>query len=408
MKVLITSDWYITAINGVVTSILTLKKSLEDRGHEVKILTINTAHKSDKKDNDIYALGSISIEKLYPNLRTTARIYSHLVQELIQWNPDIIHSNCEFTTFVIAKHISHKCHTPIVHTYHTVYEDYTHYFSPSKKLGRRMVQDFTRFISKHVESIIAPTNKVAKLLEDYQVECPVNILPTGIELSKFQEEPSEMWIKQIRKNYNIESKQHIVIYLGRLAKEKNIDVLIEMSAFLPEDYVLLIVGGGPDEERLINIKAKLHAENVIFTGMILPEETSNYYHLGEIFVSASTSETQGLTFFEAMASGLPVICIEDDCLKGILINGYNGYMCNNKKEMAEAIFNTISTDCKKLGQNATLTANKYSNEAFGKGAEAIYQKAIEYYTEERQKKIRFRLRKDIVDFAQKLKIAMKI
>ena len=128
MKILITNEWYTPTINGVVISIVTLEKELKKLGHDVRILTLSNGIKSYKRDHVIY-IRSIGAEKIYPGARIAFSKDNQYIEEIIEWKPDIIHTQCEFSTFRIAKHIAKKCAIPIVHTYHTVYEDYTHYFS---------------------------------------------------------------------------------------------------------------------------------------------------------------------------------------------------------------------------------------------------------------------------------------
>src|SRR5699024_12144603 len=126
MKILLTSDWYYPVVNGVVRSILNLKKYLEDKGHEVKVLTLSNSRKT-YKENQIYYIGSLSAGRIYPEARISPLLRNREILELINWKPDLIHSQCEFSTFIMAKKIARKTNAPLVHTYHTIYEDYTHY-----------------------------------------------------------------------------------------------------------------------------------------------------------------------------------------------------------------------------------------------------------------------------------------
>ena len=130
MKILITTDWYKPIVNGVVTSVLNLKKELEERGHEVRVLTLSRDHRS-YEENGVYYIKSVNLEKIYPNVRAVLPHREAYIKELIQWSPDVVHSQCEFMTFSYAVKISRKCHCPLLHTYHTIYEDYLHYLPGS-------------------------------------------------------------------------------------------------------------------------------------------------------------------------------------------------------------------------------------------------------------------------------------
>ena len=172
MRVLITTDWYEPVINGVVTSVMNLSRQLRERGHEVKILTLSrTCHSYIEGD-----AGSIGLGCIYPQARLKIpKAAGDYMEMLLEWKPDIVHSQCEFSTFFLAKKIASELHVPIVHTYHTVYEDYTHYFSPQKVWGRNIVQLMTKKLANAVETLIAPSDKIRKILEGYQVSCPVEV-----------------------------------------------------------------------------------------------------------------------------------------------------------------------------------------------------------------------------------------
>ena len=155
MKILITTDWYAPVINGVVTSVLLLQRELERLGHEVRVVTLsNSLHTY--REGSVYYMGSVSANKIYPGARLRMKRARSMMRELAAWRPDVIHSQCEFSTFRVAYVLSNHLGVPIIHTYHTVYEDYTHYFSPSRRVGRMMVSAFSRWICGRTACIVAP------------------------------------------------------------------------------------------------------------------------------------------------------------------------------------------------------------------------------------------------------------
>lgn len=222
MRVLITTDWYEPVINGVVTSVMNLSRQLRERGHEVKILTLSRTFHSYIEGDVVYA-GSIGLGCIYPQARLKIpKAAGDYMEMLLEWKPDIVHSQCEFSTFFLAKRIASELHVPIVHTYHTVYEDYTHYFSPQKVWGRNIVQLMTKKLANVVETIIAPSDKIRKILEGYQVSCPVEVIPSGIHLEKYQLCKKEDWRKKIRMQLGISQDALVLVYVGRMAKEKTL------------------------------------------------------------------------------------------------------------------------------------------------------------------------------------------
>ncbi|NLY65963.1 MAG: glycosyltransferase family 4 protein [Tissierellia bacterium] len=380
MKVLITTDLYIPTINGVVTSVVNLRKELTRLGHEVKVLTLSQNNDSYIEDNVVY-IGSRNAQKIYPGARFTLTFDSEYIEELIRWKPDIIHTQCELSTFRMAKYIANILDIPIVHTYHTVYEDYTHYFSPNRKLGKKIVTLFTRRILKHVDLVIAPTEKVKSLLISYGVDKEIYIIPTGIDLNRFNEDVDYNEKKILREKIGIPSNSKVLINVSRLAREKNIEELLFFISKLEDDnLVLLIVGDGPHREELESYANKLGISNkVFFTGFVPPNEVHKYYKLGDVFVNASNSETQGLTYIEALASGLPVLCKEDPCLKGVVKNGINGWQYKNFDDFIRKLYSILDKEkYVTLKENAKQNAwQEFSSETFAKRVELVYERAIE-------------------------------
>ena len=380
MKVLITTDWYAPAVNGVVTSVLNLQRELTALGHEVRVLTLSSTTRS-YREGDVTYIGAVSAERIYPGARLRTAPAIGLLQEIVDWHPDIIHSQCEFSTFRLAKRLSAATGAPIVHTYHTVYEDYTHYFSPSIKWGRRAVAAFSRWVVSHTACVIAPTVKVREILNRYHVSRPVHVIPTGIDLSRFSAPRDVQRVARMRQELGIPQEATVLLYLGRLAEEKNIDELLRfLSAEEQKDLYLLLVGDGPYRAQLEEQVRALHlTERVRFAGMVSPQQVPEYYQLGDLFVSASTSETQGLTYIEALASGLPALCRQDPCLTGVIRDGINGWQFRNGAEFHTALHRFLCDEelRRELSQGAVETARQeFSAQAFAARVAAVYAQVL--------------------------------
>lgn len=374
MKILITTDTYLPMINGVVTSILNLHKQLKELGHEVRILTLSQKG-YDYVDGDVYYLKSFRLS-IYPDARFRRPFNSKLINEIIYWAPDIIHSQTEFTTMIDAKTIASKLKIPQIHTYHTMYEDYLQYFLRGKVINRPRAAKLTRLLLNSMDGVIAPTEKVERALKEYGVETQVNIVPTGIDLSKFQTPFSEEERNSLRKKYGFNKETKVLIYLGRIAKEKNIEEIIDLfNASCREDdkYRLLIVGGGPYLKILKSkVKEMNLLEKVVFAGMIMPDQVYKYYKLGDIFVTASTSESQGLTYIEALACGCPVLCKYDKCIEGIIINNKTGFTYDSTEEFNRKLKLINEGLLQNLKGNCIVKSKEYSSETFGNKIEKIY------------------------------------
>lgn len=381
MKVLITTDLFATKTNGVVTSIKNLMVELTKNGHEVRILTMSGDYKSHKKQN-VYYIKSVPF-KIYPNVRVPISLEHKLIREIIDWKPDIIHSQCEFFSLQFALHISKVTNAPIVHTYHTLYEQYVHYLMPGKRLGKFVVKDVSKKRLKGVRAIIAPTLKVKRALNTYGIYDDIYVIPSGIDLEQHKNRISESMRHELRECYGISDEDRVLINLGRLGDEKNLEELVEYFKELTlrvKNTKFLLVGDGPAKKKLMELAKELKIEDkVIFTGMVEPQEVQKYYQIGDIFVSASTSETQGLTYVEAAANGLPLICRSDLCLKGIIYEGENGYEYTCKNDFVQKMSLALENDGwrKKAGEKSREIAKGYDKEVFGQSMIALYNELLQ-------------------------------
>lgn len=380
MKILLTTDTFYPMINGVVISTHNLYKELKKLGHDVRILTLAEDGK-ERIVEDIYYLKSIRV-KIYPGAKIKRPFNTETSEEILKWNPDIIHSQTEFSTMLNAKYIARKLKIPHVHTYHTMYEDYLHYVFGLKTMAKMPMRKAIKLLLNSVDKVIAPTEKVKKSLEDYDVKTDIDIVPTGIDLSNFQKTITSEEKSLLLKANSLSYDDKIILYLGRIAEEKNIEEIINMFANLQGEYEnlkLLIVGKGPHLDYLINLSKQKNMENKVrFTGMVDPSEVYKYYSISHAFVTASTSETQGLTYIEALSCGLPVICRYDPCIDGVIEHGKNGLVYTNESEFKEAVKSIVLDETYKnsLSQYAKASSEKYSSKAFAKAVEKIYINTI--------------------------------
>lgn len=381
MKVLITTDLYTTDTNGVVTSVKNLRNELVSRGHDVRVLTLSETRHS-HKEGDIYYIRSMPIGVVYPNVRMPLSFRHRLIKELIEWKPDVIHSQCEFFSYQFALRISKKTGAPIVHTYHTLYEQYVKYVIPSKRLGKTLVRVLSKKRLKKSEVVVAPTHKVESTLQAYGLRNEISVVPTGINLDQHHKRITPEERVQKRKELGIEEHHNVLINLGRLGTEKNLEELVTLFAgAVKENDTLkfMIVGDGPAKESLEKLSKKLGVEDsVIFTGMVEPSKVQEYYQLGDIFVSASTSETQGLTYIEAAANGLPLLCRQDKCLDDVIMQGENGFEYTNEDEFYE-IIQTVAIDKEwrdKASKRSEEIAAGFDKHVFGDSIEKIYKSVV--------------------------------
>ncbi len=382
MKILITTDLFTTSTNGVVTSVRNLYEELTEKGHDVRILTLSGDRESYKEDH-IYYIKSIPIGFVYPDVRMPISYHNRLIRELIAWKPDVVHSQCEFFSFQFAQRIARLTGAPMVHTYHTLYEQYVTYVVPNKFIGKQVVRQLSRMRLKKVKKVIAPTSKVENALRGYGVKADIQVVPSGISLEQHHYRVSEEERQQKRLELGIPGNHNVLLNLGRLGTEKNLGELLHYFAEALRhnpNLTFLVVGDGPDKANLEKQAVELGIENnMIFTGMVDPKEVQKYYQLADVFVNASTSETQGLTYIEAAANGLPLLCRKDPCLDDVIKDGINGYEYTNLTEFLEHLNNILMSPewRKQAGKQSEKIAESFDKEHFVESLEDIYEEITE-------------------------------
>ena len=393
MRIGLFTDTYPPFINGVSTSVHMLRRALEKQGHEVFVVTVNpeSLNYEFENENKVGRIPGVPIG-IY-DYRLTGIYPIRAINIVKSWNLDIIHSHTEFGIGTFARIIAKQLGIPLVHTYHTMYEDYIHYITKGyfDKSSKKIVEHLTLFYcDKTATELIVPTQKTRDLFKKkYKVEKNVHIVPTGIEVERFfKEKVNEKEVSALKKKLGIEKDDFILLFVGRLAEEKNIVYLIEtLRDIIRKETVrkkvkFLIIGDGPDIEAYRNLVKKYQMEeNIILYGRVPWEEIPNYYQLANIFVTASKSETQGLTVIEAMAAGLTPVAIDDEAFNTVIKDGENGRLFRTKKELREIVEECRKNPIKleKLSQHARLSSENYSSKYYAKSILQVYEDAIKNY-----------------------------
>ncbi len=340
MKIGIFTDTYYPQINGVVTSVRMLEHELNKLGHTVFIFTTsdpNTRHSVPR----VFRMPSMPFIFL-PSHRFAFMYPPKLLLRMKSLKLDIIHTQTEFPIGIFGDIVAGLYNIPNIHTYHTMYEDYTHYVANGHLITPKAAQRFSRIFCNRAKAVIAPAKKTEEKLLEYGVSRPVHVIPTGLDFSPFSEEKyTKAEIIATKAELGLNETDPIVLFVGRVAKEKSIDVIVNaMPKLLAEmpNTKLLIVGGGPSLNDLKELTVNLCIENsVVFAGSKPWDAIGKYYQLGDVFVTASTSETQGLTYIEAMASKKPVVAKIAGSVEGIIIHGETGYSFEKDDELPEIL-----------------------------------------------------------------------
>lgn len=387
MRIGLFTDSYPPYINGVSTSVAMLKKALEKKGHIVYVVTVsNNALKYEYDvENRIVRVPGIPIGIYDYRL---SRIYPlPMINTMKSWNLDVIHSHTEFGIGILARLLAKQFDIPLVHTYHTLYEDYTHYITHGyfDKSSKKIVEYLTKFYcDKTANELIVPTNKIYKLFkEKYDFKKNIHIVPTGIEVDRFYtENVDKSYVQTLKKKLKLQKKDFVILFVGRLASEKNVEFLLNAEQKLIKKHSnikLLIVGDGPDKEKYEEMANDLNiSKNVIFNGKTAWEEMPFYYHCADIFATASTTETQGLTVIEAMAAGVVPLCIKDESFLGTVTHELNGLIFNNEEEYISQVLSLYdnSSLLQKYNKQARIQAEHCSSASYAERVLEVYKRAI--------------------------------
>lgn len=345
MRIGLFTDTYFPQVSGVATSIRTLKQELEKLGHTVFIFTTTDKDINRYEEWDVIRIPSVPFFA-FKDRRVAYRGFVAALKIAERYDLDIIHTQTEFSLGILGKLIARELQIPVLHTYHTQYEDYTRYLANGKLIRPSMVKYIVRGYLHQLDGVICPSEIVEDLLTGYEIPISKRVIPTGIDVSKFQRaDLSDKHIVALREQLGIAEDEVFLLSLSRISYEKNIQAIVRaLPAVLQVNprVKLVIAGGGPYAEELTELVSELGLEDqVLLTGMVAPSETALYYKAADFFVSASTSETQGLTYLESLASGTPIIAHENPYLSELISDRVFGRLFAREEELATTILAAI-------------------------------------------------------------------
>ncbi len=393
MKIGLFTDTYTPEINGVVTSVVLLQKELEKHGHEVFVITTNNSLFEVEHVGNVIRLPGIEIKKMYGYVLTSP-IHFSMSAKIQQLNLDIIHVHTEFGVGIFARIIAYRYNIPLVSTYHTTYEDYTHYVNPINlksvdHVAKKIVANLSRLYGTTCVEMISPSLKTKEMLVGYGLKTPIEVIPTGIDLSKFNKNNfTAEQIQSVKDEVGLNKDEFLLVFVGRLAPEKSVDMPIRAMSILKKKNIkikFLIVGSGPQLEELKELANQVDCqEEIVFLGKKPATDVPLYYHSSDAFVSASLTETQGLTYIEALASELPVFARYDDILENLVIDTETGFFFKNEEEFANRVIEYINyTDEEKnlIKKQCLSQVEKYDSEIFYQRVIALYERVVLTYNE---------------------------
>ncbi|MDP2945009.1 MAG: glycosyltransferase [Atribacterota bacterium] len=383
MRIAFFTNCYKPLVNGVVTSISSLKEAYERKGHEVYIFAPRVEDYIDQEKNVFrYRSVNITSEVKYP----LSLPLSFKVKKVItEFNPDIVHIHHPFLLSSAAIMYGKKLGIPKILTLHTQYEQYAYYAFPiPERVTQKAIKMIISNLAYKIDCITTPSASMKELIEGYGIKNRIEVIPNAIHLISFRED-NELKKTEIKKKYKLKNDDKIILFVGRVASEKSIDKIIKALAIIKKRRIgkekLLIVGNGPDMDELKQLARTLKVEeDVLFAGAVSYEEIKHYYKIAYVFTIASTTETFGIVTIEALASGVPVLAVKAPGAVDILTDGLDGLLVDNDTEkFADALEKIIREPelREKLSQGALKTSEKYSIDTISERMLNLYREVIE-------------------------------
>ncbi len=363
MRIGIFTNCYYPLVNGVVGAATLLRKGFLEAGHEVSVFTPAFEDYEDLEPG-IYRYPSVN---LTPKVKYPVAVpFSPRINKALQHiELDIIHSHHPFVLGPLGLRLARQRKIPVVYTFHTQYDQYTHYVPLPSSLVRWFSTRQVRRFSQDVDQITTPAESARKILLTYGVTRPIQVIPNPTDLDKFLHNNGD----KIRQKYGLKQEK-LLISIGRIAPEKNLDLLLnsfrQMIANSAEHSLkLMIVGDGPALQGLIQHASELGIqEDVIFTGLVEPSFVPEYLAAADLFVMTSKTEVKPLAQLEALASGVPIVAVSAAGANDTIVHGENGLLTpENAQVFSEAVLNLLGNPERyhSFQQNARKTALQYGH-----------------------------------------------
>jgi 1,2-diacylglycerol 3-alpha-glucosyltransferase len=382
MKILLISDVYFPRVNGVSTSIKTFTEQLQKMGHEVHLI----APDYQVETEDEAWITRVAARSIYFDPEDKLMKYAavlKLIPQLKQQQYDILHIHTPFVAHYAGLKLAKELNIPTVETYHTFFEDYLHCYLPwiPEFAARGLARMVSRGQCNQVDKVVSPSQPMLDVLKNYGVHTPLEVVATGLQEQSF--EPADGLA--FRRAQDIDEARPMLLFVGRVAHEKNIGFLLEVVRLLVEEVpnvLLLITGEGPAERSL---KQQVEdfgiQQHVKFVGYLdRSTELKACYKAADIFVFASKSETQGLVLLEAMAQGTPVVAIAELGTASILVEDLGARIATeNEVDFVEKIHALLidREQRRALGMRGREYAyNKWSTQVQTERILAVYNSVI--------------------------------
>lgn len=394
LRIAMYSNNYFPFVSGVTVSVDRLRRGLLALGDRVLLFVPQYPEKQDD-DKDIVRASTVVAFGAKGEFRLANPFLPRLRRCLKSFKPDIIHVHHPFWLGALGLFMGRLLNVPVVYTYHTRLEHFAHFVPLPGLLFRNLISHYMiRRFSNKCQGVVVPTHSAEEYLRVIGVTTNTLVQPTGIDTAYFRVADKDR-VAALRRHYGIAEDEIVLLSVSRISREKNITFMLEALAQRRDEsqswsqnrFRFLLVGDGPDRASIeADIRRHELTEEVILVGAVPPEEMVNYYHLGDIFVFASKSETQGMVILEAMSAGLPVVAVRSSGIDDVVQEGGNGYKtAENRQIWAQRIEELIEDEALReaLGERARRFAADYDVSVYAHHIHGFYAFLLAQYHEGR-------------------------
>lgn len=380
MKVALFTEVYRPIVNGIVTSVETLAHVLRDAGHDVYTFAPHIPHGLETKGR-VFRMPSLPLP-VRTGYRLTLPLVARRNKQQFLSQCDVIHSHSLFITGWMASYYARRrFRVPLVFTYHTLLDRYTHYSPLGRRLTLPLTRELTRAYANAADAVIVPTQTVASELRRSEVTAPLCVIPTGIDVGAFRDVEAESALA-VRSRYGIAPDAPLLLLVSRLAYEKNVPTVFAALRRLREDLhdaQLLLVGSGPLAETFRSqVRDEGLADAVHFAGSVDRDALPAYYAAADVFTFPSVTDTQGLVLAEAFAAGLPVVAIDSPQTRDVFGTNLAGGLVSDAESMAASLRRLLTDPAQRNAATAhsRAAAAAFDGKATAGRVLAVYQAVL--------------------------------
>lgn len=376
MRIAVFTESYEPIVNGVSVAVATLRDGLRSRGHEVFIFAPRYPGYEDV--DGVYRFPS-RVTRLAPGYPIPDILAPRMRKAFFSLQPDIVHTQTPFILGIAGLRWARMARVPIVSTNHTLYTEYAHYLPIiPRSVTRAALVKMMKWYYSRCDAVIVPSHPVEEVLRGYGVKTRLEVIKSGVTVSRISD------VQEVRRSFGIPDGAFLLLYVGRIAREKNLGLLLRAFKSIQSRYPearLMMVGSGPYEQTCKTLARNIGiGDGIKFPGMLSRDDVNRVYAAADTFVFPSITETQGLVICEALSAGIPCVAVRAAGIPEVVEEGVDGLLTTNSvDEFADAVCKLISDpDLRnRMSQGAIENSKRFSVETMVEHFESFYHSVID-------------------------------